>query len=67
MDLIAALAVAAEPGGDGIGSWNVGILVGGLEWTQGIDVMMIGRSISPAHVPPIEWEHLTNCVEWAPM
>ena len=46
VDLIAALLAvgwgAAEPGGDGIGSWSVGILVGGLERTQGIDVLIIG-------------------------
>ena len=68
MDLIAALLAigwgTAEPGGDGIGSWSVGVLVGGLERTQGIDVLIIGRPISPAYVPPIEWEDracMTNC------
>ena len=60
VDLVAALLAvgwgAAELGSDIIGAWDVGVLVSGLEWTQGIDVLITGGTISPAHIPPVKWE-----------
>ena len=55
MDFIAAsLAItwsAAVLSSDGVGPRSIGVLVGGLERTQGIDVLVTAGTISPAHIP----------------